>query len=254
MGAARIGDYTIDAVLVEEYSLEADITEYPVERGAAISDNIRIKPRGLRITGIVSDTPIGIVADLRTISKDTKGKSVGPAREALVTLETLFLAAGTLTITTDSKTYSNMAFGALSFPQTPEDAQTFSMTFKEIVIVDNLRTVVKVTLRSIKKGELPVRPSGYIGSDKKGRDIIASQLSPGVEPAYTRADGTSVSSQEAADAARRNDSALVKYDSAGHAIPVDNKDYQPYTPKQKPPYWGPPRQIGGPIIPSGFGF
>lgn len=247
-----IGGYTIDAVLNEEYTKEADASEYPVERGPAISDNIRIKPDGLRITGIVSDTPIGLVANQRTIGKDASGKSSGPAREALQALCDTFNAATPIDITTMLRTYTSMVFTGLSFPVEPVDAQTFTMTFKEIVIIDNVRTTVKVKLSKQKKGDRAGHPPGWIGTDTKGRDIISNKLAPGVEPSYTRADGTAVSKQEAADAARKNDSALVKYDKDGNAVPVDDKDYQPYTPKQKKPYWAPTPRNEGPVVPSVF--
>lgn len=243
--AIRIDTYTIDTLYAEELQLEAEVTEYPVEKGTAVSDNVRIKPRVLRLTGVVSDTPLGPVATLRSTDKD-----LTPRKEAELFLTALFDAGESITVTTDERTYKSMVIQSLTIPNEGVDALNFSATLKEVVIEENVRVLVKTKLTPQKKGNKAPHPPGWIGTDSKGRDIIANKLGPGVEPSYTRADGTVVSQKEAADAARKQDSVVIKYDKDGHAVPVDNADYQPYTPKQKKPYWAPTSQTDGPVIPG----
>ncbi len=67
-GALGIGEagpealWTLDVSISETHSLESEITQHPVEVGIDITDNIRNKPRPLRIDGVVTDTPSGLDA------------------------------------------------------------------------------------------------------------------------------------------------------------------------------------------------
>jgi len=140
-----------------------------------------------------------------------------------------------------------MVLESLSIPQTGDtgEALQFTAKFREVVIEKNQRVIIRAVPIGQKKQRLGAKngkPPGWIGTDSRGRDIIANELAPGVEPKYTRADGTNVPVDEARDAAKKNDAVLVKYDKSGHAIPVDQRDYQPYTPQQKKPYWTPQLQ------------
>lgn len=229
-----IDGYAVDALISEELQREGEATQFPVEKGTAITDHFRLKPNVLRVQGVVSDTPIGPIADLRHTEGDFT-----PRKEAELVLNATFEAGEPIVIITGERTYRNMLMTALSAVNDGTDAFVFNASFQEIDIEENTRTVVKVKLSKQDKGNRAAKPPGWIGTDSKGRDIIGNKLGPGVEPSYTRADGTAVTKQEAAAAARRNDSVIVKYDKDGHAVPVDNKDYQPYTPKQKKPYWAP---------------
>jgi len=49
-----------DATLVEEFSRAADVTQYPVENGAVLSDHYQPQPRALTLEVQVSDTPAQI--------------------------------------------------------------------------------------------------------------------------------------------------------------------------------------------------
>lgn len=48
-----------DAITVEEFDRTADITQYPVETGAVLSDHYQPQPKRISVQGIVSDTPSG---------------------------------------------------------------------------------------------------------------------------------------------------------------------------------------------------
>ena len=47
-----------DTVDTEDHTLDNDVTEFPVEQGPDITDNIRVKPRVLSVKGYISDTPL----------------------------------------------------------------------------------------------------------------------------------------------------------------------------------------------------
>lgn len=245
----KINGYAIDAALSEDHDHEAEVTEFPVEQGGNITDHVRIKPIQVTIKGVVSDTPIGAVAAIRdaanvTIGDGDVGDAVLPSVEALAFLRATFEAGKEITIETSIKTYDDMIMERLSIPQSAEtgEALMFTATFKQIIIEANKRVVIRaVPIGQPKRarGNADGKPAGWVGTDSKGRDITVNKLGPGVEPKYTRADGTEVSADEARDAAKKNDAVLIKYDENGNAIPVDSRDYQPYTPKQKKPYWAP---------------
>ena len=58
---AQLDIITLDASLSEEHSSDYEITEHPVEQGVAVTDHKRQTPRRLRITGIVSNTPLTLL-------------------------------------------------------------------------------------------------------------------------------------------------------------------------------------------------
>lgn len=49
---------TFDTVESEEHTLPNEVTEFPVEDGPDVTDNIRVKPRTLHVSGYISDTPL----------------------------------------------------------------------------------------------------------------------------------------------------------------------------------------------------
>ena len=57
-----IGGYEIDALLSVDPSHRSEVTIHPVEEGAKVSDHIIERPLTVNVTGIVSDSPIGLVA------------------------------------------------------------------------------------------------------------------------------------------------------------------------------------------------
>ncbi len=47
-----------DATLLEEFNRAADVTTYPIETGAVLSDHYQPQPRAITVTGVVTNTPI----------------------------------------------------------------------------------------------------------------------------------------------------------------------------------------------------
>jgi hypothetical protein len=48
-----------DALTVEELTRSAEVTQYPVETGATLSDHYQPLPREISLTGVITDTPSG---------------------------------------------------------------------------------------------------------------------------------------------------------------------------------------------------
>ena len=76
-----IDGFPMDLALSEEHRFPGEVTSYPVEQGADISDHIRTLPEEITLECIVSDTPIGEVATDATRTSGTL-----PAEAALAKL------------------------------------------------------------------------------------------------------------------------------------------------------------------------
>lgn len=216
-----IDGYPIDAALSEEIAAEAEVTSFPVESGADITDNVKLNPITVTITGVVSDTPIGEIEEKRaaaaaeTAEKQaaramlksmlgafddmTRGLSTPPylpSEEALSKLERIRDGRAPVTITTSLRTYDNMVMTSLSIPRSGETGRAleFTATFQQVTIVE----VKRVTVTVSKPPNLGTQP----GKDKDTPDYdkVAKALSTFMGPMYydrengqfMRPDGTSV--------------------------------------------------------------
>lgn len=54
----NIGGVSIDATIHDAVGYSSQVTNYPVEDGSFISDNITIQPINLTLRGLISDTPL----------------------------------------------------------------------------------------------------------------------------------------------------------------------------------------------------
>lgn len=159
-----IGDLVVDAALREEHALNSEVTSFPVENGSSFTDNIRKQPRTVVIEGLVSDTPLG----LALIARDVELEGAAPApedtafsTEAWQQLEAIYEAGEPVAITTSLRLYKNMAMESLTVPRDVKTgaALRFTATFKQIVVVENVRRTVRVATprgaSSKNRGHLP---------------------------------------------------------------------------------------------------
>lgn len=148
MSAVYLDGYLIDCVLTESHKLTASATKYPTESGSKLSDNIQNEPREVTIEGIVSDTPIGNVATVRSSTTAAAGTSLDflPSDEALAKLESLYESREPVPIDSTLLRYENMALTSLEITvdQQTGHALNFTATFQQIKIVDNNRTLIRV--------------------------------------------------------------------------------------------------------------
>jgi hypothetical protein len=164
----NIGGYVVDAALSEDHNFDSEVTSFPVERGANISDHIRQLPKSVTIEGIVSDTPIGRAGVVRSgvaaLQEEGVIEAVPFSAEALDTLLSIQARGEPVTITTSLRIYENMALEKLSVPrdQSTGGALRFNATFTEIRIVENRRTRVRTATPGSKSksrsGNKPAKP------------------------------------------------------------------------------------------------
>lgn len=129
---------TVDVSIREIHSLQANITRFPVEFGASITDHIINQPRTLTIDGLISDTPSGLVA-LVVPGLVTGLVSTPPGLAAFDTMKSWWGNKQILDVQTGLDVYTNMVIRNFSFPK---DANTgralrFSLSLEEIIRVSS---------------------------------------------------------------------------------------------------------------------
>ncbi len=148
----------IDVTVSEDHAFESEITDYPVESGGTISDNIRQRPITVSIEGIISNTPLGQMRALRPDSEIAA--QVGHAF-----LMQVWTSRATVTLRTSIGTFKKMALSSVNFPRSKDtgNALHFSARFQQIVTVTNARVSDKrVALRGGgggKKKDLGAQPA-----------------------------------------------------------------------------------------------
>lgn len=152
-----IDNWPYDGSLSETHTRSSEVTDFPVESGSDLTDNIRQLPAEVEIEGIVSNTPIGKMALLRGLDGGNDGTGSDgekPANEALARLEGIWERRQPVTIQTDLKLYTNMAMTSLEIPRDPttKNVLKFTASFKQIKIVTNQRSTVKAVPTATGRG------------------------------------------------------------------------------------------------------
>jgi hypothetical protein len=145
---AGVDVLVLDAAISETHSGDADVTEHPVERGANVSDHVRVKAETLKLEGLITDTPVGAAG--------TDGRSVSAYR----TLLSIKDDGNPIAISTPFREYTQMVMQSL---EVPRDAKTgsalrFSASFRRIVTAE---TKVSRVIPHAKKalGKKPTAPT-----------------------------------------------------------------------------------------------
>lgn len=160
-----IDNFLIDCSLNEEHAFESEVTEYPVESGSNITDNIRPKPIVVTMECLVTNTPIGFLAQSRGAGS---GNPSDPADDAYELLQKIRDKREPISIRTSLRTFDNMVLKSLSVPRAPDrgDALRFTAVFQQIQVVTNKRTrrvAVPGGGKKVNKGQLPTVVKGLPG-------------------------------------------------------------------------------------------
>jgi hypothetical protein len=166
---AMIDDFLIDCVLNEEHTFESEVTEYPVEDGADITDNVRPKPIVVTMDCIISNTPLPPISSLRGPRDDgtafsllsaTRGVlQVTPAQEAYQRMMIIRNAREPVTIRTSLDTFKNMVLKNLTIPRASGsgDALRFTASWQQVEIITNVRGT-RVAIPGAKTGTSKNKP------------------------------------------------------------------------------------------------
>lgn len=135
----------IDATLSQVAERSVEVTKFPIEDGAQISDHAIRKPETYRMEGAISNTPPRAPRYDREVAEDTSEaiKTAQPSwepRRAESAREVLESLVGALvTIDTGAKVHEGMILQSVSFPRDPAtgDAVSFSASFEKILRVSS---------------------------------------------------------------------------------------------------------------------
>jgi hypothetical protein len=158
--SSPIGDLVLDAALAHTLQADADVTDHPVEKGSAVTDHYRPKPRQVQVDGIVTDTPVSL-AERRALA-GSKVKARTRAVDAIALLTRIRDEGQLCTISDSRYLYQNMLLFTLSVPRDPStgEAARFSAAFREIVVVQTSTVqLAKVQRVNAKTGLVKINAS-----------------------------------------------------------------------------------------------
>lgn len=169
----------VDASVSETHSYSADVTDYPVEKGANVSDNIRTRPIMLRVEAFISDYPLqnegrnqssssGLPGFQRPASKTLSSK------ETLTKLEDLQKKGVLVTVETGIRDYEDMSLESIEVPRDKslKNGLRVTLSFKQVIVVQTQSS-------GIDKALLPKgfgRNKGGPQTSKKGDDALNSKV------------------------------------------------------------------------------
>lgn len=126
-----------DVIENEVHDWSNEISQYPVEGLADISDNIRQKSAELRISGFISNQPISGLVDEVTNFADRLLNGRKRTQDGFNQLKALRDLRVPVTVSTRYRVYTNMGIDAVSVRRTPDDgdAIVIDIVFCEINVV-----------------------------------------------------------------------------------------------------------------------
>lgn len=145
-----IHGFTMDVEINGDFSFPSKATPYPVEAGADSTDHVRLEPIRFSVEGVVSDTPIGTMRQIRS------GTTL-PSDDALAHLLAIREAREPVTVETSLQTFDNMVLLDVHIPKNTKtgEALRFTADFEQVTLVTNERTtVVTSSPRGRKKQKL----------------------------------------------------------------------------------------------------
>lgn len=155
----KIDGYPIDVATSVSYSFPGEATSLAVETGPDISDHMRDLPEEITIEGIVTNTPIGAIAEDDTRRADALVTPI-PGRDALERLRQIKADRRVVTLELDLGIFESMALLDLDVPTDKNKGQFdvklpdgttersgalfFTAKFKRLNIISNQRTKIRV--------------------------------------------------------------------------------------------------------------
>lgn len=130
-----------DAVTDTGIRRQADITSYPVETGAEVSDHVQIKNNTFKLSGIITETPIRLEKDL-LYSAGVNGTRIS---QAIQYLDQIFDGRQPITLVTEHKVYENVILSGISYDYKSEFAMQFDLEFEQIRLVSKAEVNVIAT-------------------------------------------------------------------------------------------------------------
>lgn len=168
-----IDGYVVDAALVEDHTLDNEVTSHPMEKGATTTDHSRTVPDEITLDCVVSDHPFNAVLNARGQEAD----GAAPSQDAYERLKFMRKRGTPVTITTSLGSHENMMMTKLGIPRRGDDGEAlrFRVTFRVAEFVENERTTVRIAVpqqaKRVNKGSKPAKtpadPPAPVATKKK---------------------------------------------------------------------------------------
>lgn len=130
-----------DAVTDTGVRRQADITSYPVESGAEVSDHVQIKNNTFKLSGIITETPVRLEKDL-LYSAGVNGTRIS---QAIQYLDKIFDSRQPITLVTEHKVYEDVILSGISYDYKSEFAMQFDLEFEQVRLVSTATVNVIAT-------------------------------------------------------------------------------------------------------------
>lgn len=136
-----ITEIPLDARVGSTYRFQSEVTEFPIESGATITDHVHLRPDEIQVEGIVSDTPVNELPTYLGLRGDEEVQTAGLRSQTA--FDALFICWRDripLTVVTEYLIYDDMIVESFEIPKGPDrgEAIWFSMTLRKIVTVETL--------------------------------------------------------------------------------------------------------------------
>jgi hypothetical protein len=134
---AQIAEIVLDASIEETHEFKSKVTQFPVEDGSTISDNIYNEPEHLTMHGLVTNNPLPRPGEAVYGDSENAPLSVSRAEATLFQLMKIRQSRTPIAIVTGLMNYSNMVMTSLSIPRDAAkgNAINFTAEFTKINIV-----------------------------------------------------------------------------------------------------------------------
>ena len=119
----QIGWATVDVAFDVEHIRQSEVSQFPVEYGAVISDHVRMKPQRLELNCFVTDTPLS-----------SGGISLGSARSSATyhLLQMMMESRQPIYVLTPRQLYTSMVIERLSVPEEREASLRFQCSLVKV--------------------------------------------------------------------------------------------------------------------------
>ena len=171
-----VADIEFDALIDSEEGYEADVPEYPTEKGFSVSDTIVLKADTLNMTLYVTDTPV----TWRERTGSGPGKTEGVVRR----LKDLYFAKKILEVTTTDCVYSNMVITSMNIKKSVEVgyAREIPISFKKIEVTETATAEIPASYGKSGKtakaaGKASTTAASTAGSGSSGGSSASSSSS-----------------------------------------------------------------------------
>lgn len=160
-----------DAVTDTGIRRQADVTAYPVENGANVSDHVQIKNNTFKLSGMITETPVRLMKDM-LYSAGVNGTRIS---QAITYLDQIFDGRQPLTLITEHKVYENVILTGISYDYKSEHAMQFDLDFEQVRVVSSATTnIIATKTQANKNVGGTVKAKGPTNTNKASDDTVTT--------------------------------------------------------------------------------